>query len=223
MAEPGVVHAKDPKQYRMAAGCGIVRCSTCHNVLQMPTLKPGQVAACPRCCSQLHFRYPRSLSRTWAWLLTAFVLFFPANLLPVMTVMYFGDGQPDTIMSGVLHLLEEGQYPVGILVFIASIFVPLLKMVGIAFLLIIVQLHVPLSRRQCTFLYRFIELIGRWSMLDLFMISILVTLVDMGSLASVTAGAGATAFATVVVVTMFAAHTFDPRLIWDLRSDKHDR
>ena len=98
------------KQYPMAAMRGIVRCATCHKVLQMPSLQRGQSAVCPRCHSQLHFRYPRSLSRTWAWLLTAFVLFFPANLLPVMTVMYFGDGQPDTIMSGVLHLLEEGQY-----------------------------------------------------------------------------------------------------------------
>ncbi len=202
--------------YPVALPNAVVACSCCHKVLRLPKLKGHQKALCPRCRTPLHSRYPGAINKTWAWLITGFVLLIPANVLPVMTVTYLGDGQPDTILSGIIHLAEDGQIPIAILVFVASIFVPLLKLIGMSALLVLVQLEIPISLKQCTWLYRAIEFVGRWSMLDLFMISILVTLVDMGSIASVHAGAGATAFATVVVVTMFAAHTFDPRLLWDL-------
>jgi paraquat-inducible protein A len=152
-------------------------------------------------------------------LLTGAILLLPANLLPIMTTTYMGSGQPDTIMSGVLALVRDDQVAIAILIFVASVLVPVLKLVGIALLLIVVQLRVPLSLHQCIWLYRFVEWIGRWSMLDLFMLSILVTLVNMGAFASVEPGAGATAFATVVVVTMLAAQAFDPRLLWDLRTE----
>lgn len=206
-----------------AKSLGLARCDECQYVARLPQLNDRQAAVCPRCGAEVHLRKPASIVRTWSWLITGFVLFIPANMLPIMTAVYMGTGEPDTIMSGVLALAREGQLPIAILIFIASILVPFLKMVGIALLLIVVQLRLSLSLRQCTWLYRFVDLIGRWSMLDLFMISILVTLVDMGAWATVEAGPGATAFATVVVVTMFAAHAFDPRLLWDLRSEGNGR
>ena len=146
----------------------------------------------------------------------------PANFFPIMTVVYLGRGEPDTIMSGVIHLAQAGMYPIAILVFVASIAVPLIKLLGLVLLLLAVQRNWKLSARQCTLMYRIIEFIGRWSMLDLFMISVLVTLVDLGAIATITAGPGASAFATVVVLTIFAALSFDPRLIWDREAPSND-
>lgn len=197
---------------------GIALCRDCHKLVRMQGVPRGKKAFCPRCGGAVTFRKPDSLSRTWAWLLTGAILFVPANLYPVMTVVSMGTGQPDTIMSGVIHLMEAGMYPIAAVVFIASIFVPLMKLIGIIVLLCVVQWRLKLNAVQCTMMYRWIEFIGRWSMLDLFMISILVTLVDLGSIATVSAGAGSTAFAGVVVTTMFAAASFDPRLIWDLEN-----
>ncbi len=214
--------------YQQALSQGFTSCDECHRLVQVADvakvtkLNKGQCQRCPCCHSVVRVRKPKSLSRTWAWLLTGLILLIPANMLPVMEVLYLGSGSPDTIMSGVLHLVEEGMYPIALVVFIASVFVPVVKLVGLMVLLVVVQWKLPISARQCTYLYRMIEFIGRWSMLDLFMISILVTLVDLGSIASITAGAGATAFASVVVATMFAAKTFDPRLIWDLRASIYE-
>jgi paraquat-inducible protein A len=193
---------------------GWLYCHECH----MINRAHGQTALahCARCSAQLHERVPNCLAKTWAFCLTAALLFLPANIYPVMTVVYLGAGQPDTIMSGVIHLLHAGMIPIALLVFIASIAVPLMKLVGLVILLLTVQLRWRLSASQCTVMYRYIEFIGRWSMLDLFMISILVTLVDLGEIATITAGNGATAFAGVVVCTMLAARSFDPRLLWDL-------
>ena len=169
-------------------------------------------------------RRPNSIARTWALLITAAVLYLPANLLPIMTVRMLGSGTPDTIMSGVVTLAKHGMFPIAAVVFIASILVPTFKLVGIAMLLFSVQRHHPMSPRQRILVFRFIEWIGRWSMLDIFVIAILVAIVNFGSLASVEAGFGAIAFAGVVVLTMLAAITFDPRLIWDNTEagNKHD-
>lgn len=198
---------------------GLVLCSDCHLLVKSPRLGSG---VCPRCGSALHTRIPSSVSRSWAFVIAAWVLLFPANLYPIMTVVYFGEGEPDTIISGVIKLAEEGMIPIAILVFVASIIVPILKLLGIMLLLFTVHFRWSLSKTECTVLYRIIEVVGAWSMLDLFMISILVTLVDLGTVAQVTAGPGATAFATVVVLTMFAAMSFDPRLIWDLQEEPND-
>jgi len=198
---------------------GLVLCHDCQLVVKMPQQHSG---ACPRCGSRLHQRIPNSLARTWALVISAWVLLLPANLYPIMTVIYFGEGQPDTIISGVIRLVEEGMIPIAIVVFVASIAVPILKLLGIMLLLFTVHFKWELSKTECTVLYRIIEVIGAWSMLDLFMISILATLVDLGSVAQITAGPGATAFATVVVLTMLAANSFDPRLIWDLQEEKND-
>lgn len=201
---------------RRAMNEGIAQCPHCHRLLRMKQVAPSQRALCPRCGGVVGFRKPDSLARTWAWLITAAILLVPANVYPVMTVISMGKGEPDTIMSGVIHLMDAGMYPIAAVVFIASVFVPLMKLAGILVLLLVVHWRLRLSPRQCTVMYRWIEFIGRWSMLDLFMISILVTLVDLGAIASVAAGTGATAFASVVVTTMFAAASFDPRLLWDL-------
>ncbi|MCP1520502.1 paraquat-inducible protein A [Pseudomonas migulae] len=179
---------------------------------------------CTRCGALVHARRPNSLVRTWALLITAAILYIPANVLPIMTVSSLGQGDPSTIMSGVIQLVQHGMLPIAAVVFIASIVVPTFKLVGIALLLFSVQRHQPLSARQRIWMYRFIEFIGRWSMLDIFVIAILVAVVNFGRLASVEANLGAIAFASVVILTMLAAVTFDPRLIWDNTEsdDDHD-
>ncbi len=204
---------------KTASEAGLISCSYCHLLVKVPQ-QAG--ATCPRCDSRLHSRIPNSIVRTWALVISAWVFIFPANTYPIMTVIYLGEGQPDTILSGVERLAQAGMLPIAIIVFVASIAVPILKLIGIMLLLFVVQRGWRLDRRQCTFLYRVIEVIGAWSMLDLFMISILVTLVDLGTVANVNAGPGARAFATVVVLTMLAAMTFDPRLIWDLQKSQKE-
>ena len=202
-----------------AIDAGIILCSECH---KLEYLREGQVQHCTRCAARLHPRRPNSIARTWALLLTAAVLYIPANLLPIMTVSMLGQGTPATIMEGVVELQLDDMLPIALVVFVASILVPTFKLVGIALLLYSVQRHQPMSARQRMLMYRFIEWIGRWSMLDIFVIAILVALVDFGNLASIEAGMGATAFCSVVILTMLAAVTFDPRLIWDNTLDERD-
>jgi paraquat-inducible protein A len=203
-----------------AIDAGLLLCPECHQLNRREEGADGQT--CTRCGARVYERRPNSVARTWALLITAAILFIPANLLPIMTVNSFGKGAPDTIMSGVVTLLQYGMLPIAMVVFVASILVPTFKMVGIALLLYSVQRHQPLSARQRVLMYRFIEWIGRWSMLDIFVIAILVALVNFGNLASIEAGFGAVAFASVVVLTMLAAITFDPRLIWDNTESEED-
>lgn len=196
-----------------AIDAGILICTECHQLNRQQPKAHRQT--CTRCGAAVHARRPNSVMRTWALLLTAAILYIPANLLPIMTVSSLGNGSPDTIMSGVLTLVHHGMYPIAGVVFVASILVPTFKLVGIGLLLFSVQRHQPLSARQRILMYRFIEFIGRWSMLDIFVIAILVAVVNFGRIASVSANLGAVAFASVVILTMLAAVTFDPRLIWD--------
>lgn len=156
------------------------------------------------------------MTLTWALTITGALLLLPANLLPVMTVVYLGAGESSTIIGGVMQLYDTGLWGIALIVFVASIAVPVMKLLGLLLLLIQIQWRLPLMPLQSMKLYRVVSGIGRWSLLDLFMISILVALVDMGAVARVVAGPGSTAFATVVVVTMVAARCFDPRLIWDI-------
>ncbi len=196
-----------------AIDAGILICTECHELNTQDPEADEQL--CTRCGALVHARRPNSLTRTWALLITAAILYIPANLLPIMTVNSLGQGDPSTIMAGVIQLVQHGMYPIAAVVFIASILVPTFKLVGIGLLLFSVQRHQPLSARQRIVMYRFIEFIGRWSMLDIFVIAILVAVVNFGRLASVEANLGAAAFASVVILTMLAAVTFDPRLIWD--------
>ena len=196
-----------------AIDAGILICTECHELNKQEPDTDEQT--CTRCGALVHARRPNSLMRTWALLITAAILYIPANLLPIMTVNSLGQGAPSTIMAGVIELVQHGMFPIAAVVFIASILVPTFKLVGIALLLFSVQRHQPLSARQRIIMYRFIEFIGRWSMLDIFVIAILVAVVNFGRLASIEANLGAVAFASVVILTMLAAVTFDPRLIWD--------
>ena len=195
-----------------ALDAGIIVCDECH---KLEYLREDEVQHCTRCGARLHARRPESIARTWALLITAAILYIPANLLPIMTVSMLGKGLPATIMEGVVELVQADMLPIALVVFVASILVPTFKLIGIALLLYSVQRHQPMSARQRILMYRFIEWIGRWSMLDIFVIAILVALVNFGNLASIEAGMGASAFCLVVILTMLAAVTFDPRLIWD--------
>jgi len=207
----------------LAANAPLLSCHACHQIARPRALGRHGELACPRCGALLHRRKPNSLARTWALVLAAVILYIPANLLPVMTVTSFGKGEPDTILSGVKVLIQAGMWPVALLVFFASITVPVLKLIGLTFLLISVQRRSPWRPRDRTRLYRIIESVGRWSMVDIFMISILVALVKLDAIATIEPGAGAIAFAAVVIITMFAAMAFDPRLIWDRQETSHAR
>ncbi len=203
-------------------------CHSCHLVIPVAAAasaiagdaSPG---ACPRCGAHLHKRKPNSMGRTTALVITAAILYIPANVFPVMTVISFGSGEPDTILSGVMALLAAGMWPLALLVFFASIIVPMLKLIGLSWLLWSVRRQCKSRLRDRTRLYRIIEQVGRWSMIDIFMLAILVSLVQLGSIATIEPGVGAISFAAVVVLTMIAAMTFDPRLIWDAGEAKHDR
>ncbi|PTU64646.1 MULTISPECIES: paraquat-inducible protein A [Chromobacterium] len=171
--------------------------------------------SCPRCHAALHSRKPHSLQRSWALLLAAMVAYLPANLLPIMETSTIMGMQNDTIMSGVVYLWKSGSWPLALVVFTASVLVPLLKILALLLLLVTVQLGSGWAPRQRTRLYRVVEVIGPWSMLDIYVVALMVALVQWQSLASIKAGPGAIAFGTVVVLTMVAAMSFDPRLIWD--------
>lgn len=205
----------------------LVQCHGCGLVSRLPVAAAqghGQRRhRCPRCAAPVHRRKPDSIARTWALVLTGIILYIPANVFPIMTVISFGKGAPDTIITGIERLIGAGMWPIALLVFFASITVPVLKLAGLSYLLISVRIRSRWRPRQRTMLYRVIEAVGRWSMIDIFMISILVALVKLGSIATIEPGIGATAFAAVVVITMFAAESFDPRLIWDAMEDPRER
>jgi len=171
----------------------------------------------------MHHRKRDSLNRTWALVITAFILYIPANLFPVMTVISFGRGHPDTILSGVKAFIEADMWPLALLVFFASITVPMVKLWGLVFLLVSVQRKSSWRLQDRTVLFRIIESVGRWSMIDIFMISILIALVKLEAIATIEPGIGATSFAGVVVITMIASMMFDPRLMWDAVEKKDDR
>jgi paraquat-inducible protein A len=205
------------------ASSALLSCHACDQIVAAPRGTAQRALACPRCGARLHHRKPQSLARTAALVSAAALLYIPANLLPVMTVISFGQGHPDTILSGVKALIAAGMWPVALLVFFASIMVPVLKLVGLTFLTISVQRRSAWRPRDRTLLYRIVEGIGRWSMVDIFMISILVALVNLGTIATIEPGVGAIAFAAVVIITMIAAMAFDPRLIWDRQETAHGR
>ncbi|WP_262488324.1 paraquat-inducible protein A [Iodobacter fluviatilis] len=191
-------------------GKGAVSCAVCGFFNPLHSLK------CGRCYARLHLRKPHSLSMTWALLLTAILLYVPANLYPMMITQSLGDKTPSTILEGVLLLWSMGSYPVALIIFIASVVVPLVKFISLGLLCISAQSKPNHSALHYTRLYRITELIGRWSMVDVFVVVILVALIHMGQLMSVFPGIAAVSFAGMVVFTMLAALSFDVRLIWDV-------
>jgi paraquat-inducible protein A len=191
---------------------GLIVCMDCRATLRE---SKTPYSTCPRCHARLHARKPHSLALTTALVACAAALYVPANVLPVMTTRTFFDDEKDTIMSGVLVLLHSGSWPIAVLVFVASIVVPLLKILALAVLLYSAWRGSPQHRLQRSELFRMVEFIGRWSMLDIYAISLLATLVQVQSFASIIVGWGAWAFGAVVVLTLLAARTFDERLLWD--------
>ncbi|MDR5865658.1 paraquat-inducible protein A [Halomonas koreensis] len=197
---------------RPAAPQGLAGCPTCGLVGRLDAAGHGQ---CRRCREPLHARQPHSLQRTWALLAAAAILYVPANVYPIMTTTSLGHASPSTIIGGVVQLIEMGSWPVAAVILVASVIVPMGKLMALAWLCLVA----PRDRRDRsltrTRMYRLTEFIGRWSMVDIFVVAILVALIRAGNLMAVAPGPAALAFGGVVILTMLAAMTFDPRLIWD--------
>ena len=196
-----------------AAQMGLISCETCR-LLSKP-VRPEEPGHCPRCGAELEYRRRNSLQRTWALVVAAAVCYIPANMLPMMATTSFASSHADTIMGGVVYLFASGSWPLALIVLIASVMVPLGKLVALVYLLVSVQFVLPGSCHQRARLYRLVEVIGRWSMLDVFVVTFIVALVQLQPLMMVRPGPAVLFFAVVVVLTMIAAETFDPRLIWD--------
>jgi paraquat-inducible protein A len=201
----GLVNLREPPPTDRRIGC-----DTCKLVMCAPSGWP-----CPRCGTRLRHRKRQSTLRAWALLAAATALYLPANIYPIITVIRFGQGEPNTILGGVLELLADQMWPLALLVFMASLVVPILKIVALTVMLVMTHEGSATRLRDRTRLYRLVDSVGRWSMIDVFMLTTLVALVHMGFVATVLPGEGAIAFASVVVLTMFAAACFDPRVMWD--------
>jgi len=205
-----------------AAAAGLVPCESCHLLTRWQPPQRNSDQLCPRCGASLHGRIPNSIMRSWALLIAAMVLYIPANVLPIMTVKSLGTGNPNTILSGIMELIHADMWPIAMVVLIASIVVPLLKISTLSYLLISVQRGSIKRRRDRTRLYRLTEAIGRWSMVDIYVVAILVATIQLGNIAQIEAGPAGIPFAGVVILTMLAASSFDPRLIWDNEEPVHD-
>lgn len=201
----------DPAILQGPPGSRVLSCHSCQQLLQAEAHEPH--ANCPRCHAKVHEDDPDAWKTSLALLLAAVVLYVPANVLPVMTVVYFGSGEPDTILSGVIELWHSGMYPIAALVFFASILVPVLKILALGWLIFAKNRDLKVARNK-TRVYRIVEQVGRWSMVDIFMIGILTALVHLGNVATISPNAGALAFASVVILTMFASFAFNPRSVW---------
>ena len=170
---------------------------------------------CPRCGEPVHQRIPGSLQRTWALLLAAMVLYIPANAFPIMHTSAIGGDRADTILEGVAYFVGHGDWAIAAVIFIASVLVPLLKMLALLYLLWSIHRRSPVRPRERTRIYRLTEVIGRWSMVDVFVVALMAALVHLGRIAEITPGPGALAFAAANMVRITTAAAFDPRLIWD--------
>lgn len=208
-ALPSAAPATAIDDVRHGAGCLV--CGL-FNAVAEDAARPER---CARCRARLFRRKPDSIARTWALVLAGVILYLPANVYPALTVISFGRGEPSTILGGVIELTTGEDWPLALLIFTASVAVPVLKLVGLAALLLSTQFGLNSHRLDRTRLYRLIEFIGRWSMIDVFVAALLTALVTLGRVATIEPGPGILAFGAVVVVTMLAAESFDPRLIWD--------
>jgi paraquat-inducible protein A len=201
----------DPAGARPAAAIGCPVCSL---------LVEAHAAPCPRCGARLSARKPAALQRTAALVLTGFVLYIPANVLPVVSIERYGQVESDTILGGVLELARSGLWPLATIVFVASIVIPLAKLFGLSWNLLLTRRRSARLLVARTELHRLIDAVGRWSNIDIFMVSLLVALVQFGALTQVRAQPGAVAFACVVIITMLAAMAFDTRLMWDAAAER---
>ncbi len=202
-----------PPGAETAMEAGLMVCHTCRMVVAAGDGRKPRT--CPRCGGRIHFRRHDSISRTWALVITAIIFTFPANLLPIMEVEYLGVPDRNTIMDGIIYFFHEGSYGIGAIILIASILVPLFKIVGMLLILLSIHFRRQGWLRHKSLMFRFIQFIGRWSMLDIFVIALLCALVRFGYLSTVNAAPAAFYFTGVVLSTMFSAINFDPRLLWD--------
>jgi len=199
----------------------LIACSVCHQLLKYsPKKDKNTILCCPRCKSKVQSRRHNSIQQTWALVIASIIFIIPANLLPMMHVDTFAGSQSDTIMSGVIYFIQSGSWPIALVIFVASIFVPVLKIMILLYLLISVQLGSCKRHRQRKRLYVLTEFIGRWSMVDIYVVAVMVALVYFKGITTIHAGTGANYFMLVVICTMVAAMRFDPRLIWDIKECK---
>jgi paraquat-inducible protein A len=199
----------------MSDAAAMIACKTCGQVHEIDPLPPGAVGKCARCGGTITRRTPGSLHLTAAFALAALLLFIPANVFPILRIDLYGASQTNTIWQGCVRLAQDGDYFIAVIVFLASIFIPLVKLCGLFFLVVSVKLNFTRWKVLRTWVYRIIDGVGRWAMLDVFVLAILVSLVRLQRLASVIPGKGALAFALVVVCTLLASASFDPQLIWE--------
>jgi paraquat-inducible protein A len=209
--------ASAPRPER-SSSISCLSCGLIHSIDR--PVQPPQT--CTRCGARLFARKPDSVARTWALVATGLLLYIPANVFPALTVISFGHGMPSTILGGVVELMNGEDWPLALLIFTASVAVPVLKLLGLMSLLFSVQRRARARLVDRTRLYRIIEFIGRWSMIDIFVAALLTALVTLGQVATVEPGLGILAFGGVVVVTMVAAESFDPRLMWDAAESGDD-
>lgn len=197
-----------PLKSRSAFEQGLQGCTTCTGVA------PLEATICNSCGARLHAGWSDSLQETWAWLITSIVLYIPANILPIMHTTFLGKTSENTILGGVVTLWEHGSYPIALVIFVASVLIPISKIFVFIWLCISVHFGSTMALSQKTRLYRITEFVGRWSMVDVFVVGILVALIQLGNIMTILPGTAALAFAAMVATSMFAAIAFDPRLIW---------
>lgn len=209
-----------------AAGAGLLACRICGLLndargRQRPSSPPPSLSRCERCTTPLYARKPYSVARTWALLIAAYALYLPANLLPVLETGEVGRRETDTILGGAARLWLDGSWPLALVIVVASVVVPLGKLLALTWLVADVQFGAGSSPLRGTQLYRTIDLIGRWSMVDIYVGALLVALVQFHPFATFSPGPAAIAFGAVVVLTLAASRSFDPRLLWDAHGARH--
>ena len=207
--------------YGTALQAGLISCHSC-GLLSDNGGSRQDALQCPRCSASLHSRKANSLARTWALVIAALIFYVPAMAFPITQITNLGAVQADTIMSGVIFFIQSGSWEVALVIFVASIIVPIMKLIILVFLLISVKRNSRWRQIDRARMYRLTELVGRWSMVDIYVVTILVALVNLGVIANIDAGPAAFYFAAVVIITIYAARTFDPRLIWDEKEGIRD-
>lgn len=196
---------------KTALSKGLARCPKCHKLQPAPQ----NLVRCVRCHGKFYQRNPRSLQYTLAWTITALIMFLPANYFPIMVYYELGTPDPMTILSGIDSLIGSGMYPIAFIVFTASFFVPLAKLFGLLFVVATAYQKITIPPIFAGKLYRVVDSLGPWSMLDVFVVALSGALVKFGIFTNVQPASGASYFTLMVVFSMFAAHSFDPRLLWD--------
>ncbi|NOR20633.1 MAG: paraquat-inducible membrane protein A [Xanthomonadales bacterium] len=200
-----------------ARALGVAGCHTCGQAVHIG--KQTHVE-CSRCGADVHYRKHDSIKRAWAFLIAAFVMYIPANTEPMMRTTSLGNVSADTIMEGVIYFLSHGDYLIGVVIFAASIMLPLLKMIALAYIFTMAQSRSTERRMEQTNLYKLAEMLGKWSMLDIFVVGLMAGLVQLGTLTTISPGPACIAFAAVVILTMISEMVFDPKLIWDKKEGK---